>query len=452
MSDDNLAPETVDLDSKDLTNVSFTSELGILSDLHARSEDKEELIHQIRNAVEKFNKRNISKVIILGDVIHESENREEDINRLQRIVDVIHSADFDSLFVPGNHDVAAFDIETFLDIVDQDDDYGTFKINRSLDGIYLNSSSPEMEDSRGYIPEDQIEFLKNTLDDTEKQNIIFSHHPIHYHEIPNDSWFKQHPECVFAHNKYKVEEVVSERDNVLATVNGHAHIGNIVKKNETVNITASAMNYYMPTHEGLTGYHSVLEVSECRIEFDEYTPLDLEETHYQTSLSYIESPKIALGGTFDPIHNGHKDLFRSAFTIGDLVVGLTSDSLAPKTRHEERFILPFNERKATLQNVLSGMADKYGTEYDIRELNNPEGVVTEDESVTHLVVSPETVGRSLEINKERMNNGYDPLKIEVIEPERAEDGDVLSSTRICKGEIDVNGNLTPNAQGREPIK
>ncbi|MFB6254460.1 MAG: adenylyltransferase/cytidyltransferase family protein, partial [Halobacteriaceae archaeon] len=46
--------------------------------------------------------------------------------------------------------------------------------------------------------------------------------------------------------------------------------------------------------------------------------------------------QVALGGTFDPIHDGHRKLFSKAFSLGDVTVGLTSDELASQTRFEER--------------------------------------------------------------------------------------------------------------------
>ncbi|MFB6105776.1 MAG: phosphopantetheine adenylyltransferase [Halobacteriaceae archaeon] len=157
---------------------------------------------------------------------------------------------------------------------------------------------------------------------------------------------------------------------------------------------------------------------------------------------------VALGGTFDPIHDGHRALFERAFELGDVTVGLTSDDLAAETRHIPRPVRPFAARRRDLEAELRAFAERFERSVTVRELTKPTGIATEPQ-FDALVVSPETAPVGEQINDIRGGAGHDPLRIEVVDHVRAEDGDIISSTRIVRGEIDEHGNLTPDREGRE---
>lgn len=161
--------------------------------------------------------------------------------------------------------------------------------------------------------------------------------------------------------------------------------------------------------------------------------------------------QVALGGTFDPVHDGHRDLFDRAFQLGDVTVGLTSDELAPQTRNEERYVRPFDARKRDLEHELKQFADRYDHEFEIRSLDEPTGIATES-GFDSIVVSPETTQGAKEINSIRQEHDLDPLEIVVVDHVEAADGERISSTRIVNGEIDEHGNITPDRQGRPPIR
>ncbi len=161
--------------------------------------------------------------------------------------------------------------------------------------------------------------------------------------------------------------------------------------------------------------------------------------------------EVALGGTFDPVHDGHRALFDRAFQLGDVTVGLTSDELAPQTRDEDRPIRPYDSRFGALDSELAGYAEEHGRAYEIRRLEEPTGIATRADFDV-LVVSPETEAGGRRINDLRRRHGREPLEIEVVDHVLAEDGDPISSTRIVRGEIDEHGGLTPERSGRRVHK
>lgn len=161
---------------------------------------------------------------------------------------------------------------------------------------------------------------------------------------------------------------------------------------------------------------------------------------------------VALGGTFDPVHDGHRALFEHAFSLGDVVVGLTTDELAPETRNVDRHVRTYAERKADLEAELAALAEEHDRSFEVRPLDSPTGIAAEEPALDYLVVSPETAPVAEEINGLREERGLDPLSIEVVDHVLAEDGEIISSTRIVRGEIDEHGNLTPDRDGREPMQ
>lgn len=152
--------------------------------------------------------------------------------------------------------------------------------------------------------------------------------------------------------------------------------------------------------------------------------------------------RVAVAGTFGPIHDGHRALFERALAAGDdgVLVALTSDELAVETRDEPRPVPPFEERRRRLATELERL-DDWGRDVEIRKLEDRHGIASDDPSIDALVVSPETADEVAAINDARHRNGLDPIEAIVVPFVRAEDGERISSTRIVQGEVDEHGAL-----------
>ncbi len=144
--------------------------------------------------------------------------------------------------------------------------------------------------------------------------------------------------------------------------------------------------------------------------------------------------KVAVGGTFDRFHLGHKELLKKAFEIGDFVlIGITSDEFA---RREGKGVEPYEERK---RRVEEWIRENFEKEYEISPLNDRYGKAVEDPELDAIVVSPETEPVAREINEVRKEKGMKELKIFKIPLILAEDFLPICSSRIRRGEISPEG-------------
>jgi cytidyltransferase-like protein len=148
---------------------------------------------------------------------------------------------------------------------------------------------------------------------------------------------------------------------------------------------------------------------------------------------------VAMGGTFDVLHRGHRKLLRKAFSIGKVVmIGVTSEGFA-RSLHKPHKVDPYLARKRDLEKLLS----RWGLLKRARivELNDKYGPTVRDPSIEALVVSRRTVRTAYEINNRRRVNSLRPLVIVPIDLIMAEDGRLISSTRIRRGRIDREGRI-----------
>lgn len=147
---------------------------------------------------------------------------------------------------------------------------------------------------------------------------------------------------------------------------------------------------------------------------------------------------IAVGGTFDQIHSGHKALLKRSFdTSSQVIIGLTGDEYVAS---EGKIIQhDFEQRKKQLLEYL--VANYPNREYKITKLDARFGQGIFTKNIEAIAVSTETFPSVQAANEKRAKLGLPEMKIEVVPLVFAEDGMKISSTRIRAGEIDADGRL-----------
>lgn len=148
---------------------------------------------------------------------------------------------------------------------------------------------------------------------------------------------------------------------------------------------------------------------------------------------------VAVGGTFDLFHSGHRTLLRKAFKVGNRVlIGLCSDDFVKKLR-KPHGIASYAKRLEELEKLLrkKGVFERA----EITPLEDAYGLTLSDKRIEAIVVSEETEPRAHKINKKRKSLGLTPLPIITVKMVLSEDHYPISSTRIWFEEIDREGHL-----------
>jgi len=145
-------------------------------------------------------------------------------------------------------------------------------------------------------------------------------------------------------------------------------------------------------------------------------------------------PVVALGGTFDHLHAGHKVLLSMSAWIATekVIVGVTDDALLVNKAHKH-VLQSTEERIERVRAFLSLF--KPGLELSIVPISDVYGPTSWDPNIQALVVSKETLPGAAAIEKLRREKGLPRLEtfvIEVISASEILDGDDLEHLKGAK--------------------
>ncbi len=161
---------------------------------------------------------------------------------------------------------------------------------------------------------------------------------------------------------------------------------------------------------------------------------------------------IACGGTFDLLHAGHKSFIQNILRVSEkIVLGLTSDAYVQAFK-EGKEIESFESRKKVLEQFLNSI--NASERIQIVSIDDYFGPLLANEfNPQAIAITSQTEQMAVDINKKRQEKKLPELEIVKVTLGLAEDGKIISATRIRNGEINRDGRLylNPNWQNKTLI-
>lgn len=165
-------------------------------------------------------------------------------------------------------------------------------------------------------------------------------------------------------------------------------------------VWSAGLDVHPQSHPSATSLRSHLE-DEVRMKFVLYD-------NPQDRSGFLQS-HVAMGGTFDQLHPGHKKLLLIAVqcTTSSLIVGVTSDAMLTAKKGADK-IEPFQVRKSKVVEYLQSVKER-DIEINVVTIDDPFGPAVSEPNLTGIVCSSETLKGASAINSEREKRGFKPL-------------------------------------------
>lgn len=146
---------------------------------------------------------------------------------------------------------------------------------------------------------------------------------------------------------------------------------------------------------------------------------------------------VALGGTFDHFHIGHKKIISKTLELSHTItIGLSTEKLYKKKPFSTS-IESYQKRQKAILNYITVL--KFIGKVHFIKLTDIYGTAISDKSLEAIVVTEETNANAQKINAKRKEDHRGPLKIITIPLVKGDDNQIIRSERIRSGEIDREG-------------
>lgn len=154
-----------------------------------------------------------------------------------------------------------------------------------------------------------------------------------------------------------------------------------------------------------------------------------------------------LGGTFDRLHAGHKDLLDSAVMQSEnLTIGLSTKKIYSR-KMLSQIIEPYKYREDKIKEYIRSKNSNINL--NIIPLNDVYGTTLEENDFDVIFVTDSTYDSAIDINGKRASLGMRKMEVNKVPLRKDENGEVISSERIRAGEINREGLVYKNVFGKK---
>eukprot|EP01101_Sappina_pedata_P000664 TRINITY_DN10858_c0_g1_i1.p1 TRINITY_DN10858_c0_g1~~TRINITY_DN10858_c0_g1_i1.p1 ORF type:complete len:173 (+),score=79.96 TRINITY_DN10858_c0_g1_i1:2-520(+) len=124
----------------------------------------------------------------------------------------------------------------------------------------------------------------------------------------------------------------------------------------------------------------------------------------------VSFKKLAVGGTFDHLHDGHRILLSACahFCTQTLIIGLTNDVMLKNKKYAE-FLETYQQREKACRDYIKSLKPNLNVE--VHSIVDAYGPTATDPDIEALVVSEETRKGGDAVNDLRKEKGFKTLEI-----------------------------------------
>lgn len=234
---------------------------AVISDVHCGPNMDtrwgENAVALLERAIDVLKTLDVQFVVDLGDRINDVD-LESDRKNVTAVRDAYSKLGRPVYFLYGNHDTVFLSKEEYGQIVGKKGAYESVDVG-DYRLLLADSVDPVYDRVGGTYSPEQVRWLRESIEASDKEIILFSHHPLAEQDIDSHWYFGKNPHHAFVQNRVDVLPYINEK--VRAVFSGHLHWIRKIVQGKTVHFTVPSFVDVFLTGSMPPGFFSVVDIT-----------------------------------------------------------------------------------------------------------------------------------------------------------------------------------------------